>query len=67
MISIEKAMIFHAIAATALLIVVYGGVAAILIAGILLLPWLLAKIACGLVLVALVARLIAVYYMMRQF
>lgn len=67
MINFEKAMIFHAIAATVLLIVVYGGVAAILIAGILLLPWLLAKIACGLVLVALVARLIAAYYMMRQF
>ena len=67
MISIEKAMIFHAIAAIALLIVTYGGVAAIMIAGILLLPWLLAKIACGLVLVALVARLIAAYYMMRQF
>lgn len=67
MISIEKAMIFHAIAAIALLIVMYGGVAAILIAGILLLPWLLAKIACGLVLVALVARLIATYYVMRQF
>ena len=66
MISIEKAMIAHAIAATALLIVVYGGVAAILIAGILLLPWLLAKIACGLVLVALAARLIAAYYVMRQ-
>ena len=66
MINTEKALLFHAIAATALLIVVYGGGAALLIIGILYLPWLLAKIACGLVLVALVARLAAAHYAMRQ-
>ena len=66
MINIEKILMFQAIAATALLIVVYGSGAALLIAGIPLLPWLLAKIACGLVLVALVARLIAAYCATRQ-
>lgn len=65
MLNIEKGLIFQAIAAIALLIVVYGGGAALLILGILSLPWLLAKIACGLVLVALVARLIATYYAIR--
>lgn len=63
---IEKAMIFQGIAAAALLVVVYGGGTALLIIGILLLPWLLAKIACVLVLVALVARLGAAYYVIRQ-
>lgn len=63
----EKALIFHGIAAAALPVVVYGGGTALLITGILLLPWLLAKIACGLVLVALVARLVAAYYVTRQF
>nr|DAX21644.1 MAG TPA: hypothetical protein [Caudoviricetes sp.] len=63
---LEKATLFQAISAAAVLIVVYGGGAAILIAGVLLLPWLLAEIACGLVLVALVARLTAAYYVMRQ-
>ena len=65
MTNLEKALLFHAIAATALLIVVYGGGTALLIMGILYLPWLLAKIACGLVLVALVARLAATHYVMR--
>lgn len=65
MLNLEKGLIFQAIAAIALLIVVYGGGAALLILGILSLPWLLAKIACGLVLVALVARLIATYYAIR--
>lgn len=65
MLNLEKGLIFQAIAAIALLIVVYGGGAALLILGILSLPWLLAKIACGLVLVALVARLIAAYYAIR--
>ena len=67
MIDIEKAMIFQDIAVAALLVVVYGGGVALLIIGILSLPWLLAKIACGLVLVALVARLGAARYVMRQF
>lgn len=66
MIDIEKAMIFQGIAVAALLVVVYGGGTALLIIGILLLPWLLAKIACVLVLVALVARVSAIYYAMRQ-
>ena len=66
MIDIEKALIFQSIAAAALLVVVYGGGVALLIIGILLLPWLLAKIACGLVLVALVARLAAAHYVIRQ-
>lgn len=66
MTNIENALIFQGIAAAALLVVVYGGGTALLIIGIMLLPWLLAKIACGLVLVALVARLSAVYYVMRQ-
>ena len=66
MIDIEKAMIFQGIAAAALLVVVYGGGTALLIIGIMLLPWLLAKIACVLVLVALVARLSAAYYVTRQ-
>lgn len=65
MLNLEKGLIFQAIAAIALLIVVYGGGAALLILGILSLPWLLAKIACGLVLVALVARLIATHYAIR--
>lgn len=65
MLNLERGLIFQAIAAIALLIVVYGGGAALLILGILSLPWLLAKIACGLVLVALVARLIATYYAIR--
>lgn len=63
----EKALIFQGIAAAALLVVVYGGGTALLITGILLLPWLLAKIACGLALVALVARLVAACYATRQF
>ena len=66
MTDIEKALLFQAIANTALLIAVHGSVAALLIAGILLLPWLLAKIACGLVLAALVVQLIAAYYATRQ-
>ena len=66
MIDIEKAMIFQGIAVAALLVLVYGGGTALLIIGILLLPWLLAKIACVLALVALVARLAATYYVMRQ-
>lgn len=65
MLNPEKALIFQAITAIAPLIVVYGGGAVLLILGILSLPWLLAKIACGLVLVALVARLIATYYAIR--
>lgn len=66
MIDLEKALIFQGIAAAALLAVVYGGGTALLAIGILLLPWMLAKIACGLVLVALVARLVSAYYVMRQ-
>ena len=66
MTDIEKALLSQAIANIALLIAVHGSIAALLITGILLLPWLLAKIACGLVLVALVVRLIAAYYATRQ-
>lgn len=67
MIDVEKALIFQSIAIAALLVLVYSGGTALLIIGILYLPWLLAKIACGLVLVALVARLCAAHYVMRQF
>jgi hypothetical protein len=63
---IGKTLLFHAVATIALFIVVYSGGAALLIAGVLLLPWLLAKIACGLVLVTLVTRVIAAYYAARQ-
>ena len=66
MTDLDKAELFQAISAVAMLIVVYAGGVALLIAGILLLPWLLAKIACGLVLVALVSRFTAAYYVTRQ-
>lgn len=67
MTAFEKAALFQAISVTALLFVVYGCGAVLLVAGVILLPWLAAKIACGLVLVALLARLAATYYVMRQF
>ena len=66
MTNLEKVLLLQDISTITLLIAVYGGGAALLIAGIPLLPWLLAKIACGLVLVALVARLIAAYCATRQ-
>lgn len=65
MTDIEKALTAQLIATIATAIVVYGGGACILIAGILLLPWLLAKIACGIILVVLVAQVISAYYMVR--
>lgn len=65
MTDLEKATLFHAISVTALLIVVYGGGMALLIAGIILLPWLLAKIACGLLLVCMATRVAAVSYATR--
>lgn len=67
MIDVEKALIFQSIAVAALLVVVYGGGVALLIIVILSLPWLLAKIACGPALVALVTRLGAARYVMSQF
>lgn len=66
MTDLDKAALFQAISVAATLIVVYAGGGALLIAGILLLPWLLAKIACGLALIALVARFTAAYYVTRQ-
>ena len=65
MTNFEKVLILQGISVIALLITVYGGGAALLIAGILFLPWLLAKIVCGLALVSLVTRVIAAYYVMR--
>lgn len=65
MTDIEKALTAKLIATIATAIVVYGGGLFLLITGILLLPWLLAKIACGLILVALVTRVISAYYMVR--
>ena len=65
MTNLEKVLLLQDISTITLLIAVYGGGAALLIVGILLLPWLLAKITCGLVLVSLVTRLIAAYYVTR--
>ena len=65
MTDLEKATVFQAISATATLIGVYGGGAALLVAGVILLPWLAAKIACGAFLVGMVTRMVAAYYVTR--
>lgn len=61
----EKATLFQAISVTALLFVVYGAGAALLVAGVILLPWLAAKIACVALLVWMSARMAAAYYAAR--
>jgi hypothetical protein len=66
MIDAEKALLFQAAAVAVLLIVAYGSGLCLLIAGVLLLPWPLAKIACGLALAVLAARLTAAYYVLCQ-
>lgn len=58
----EKALVSQPISTIALLIALYGGGLALLILGIVKLPWLIAKIACGLLLVWSVGRAIAAYY-----
>jgi hypothetical protein len=50
----EKATLFRAISVTALLV-----------AGVILLPWLAAKIACGALIVWMSARVAAAYYAAR--
>lgn len=57
----EKAKLFQAISVTVLLFVVYGGGVALLVAGVILLPWLPAKIACVALLVWMAARMAAAY------
>lgn len=61
----EKAALFQAISVTALLFVVYGCGAVLLVAGVILLHWLPAKIACGALLVWMSARMAAAYYAAR--
>lgn len=65
MTDLEKATLFQAISVTALFFVVYGGGVALLVAGVILLPWLAAKIACVALLVWMSARMAAAYYAAR--
>jgi hypothetical protein len=61
----EKALLFRAVSLTALLVALYGGGLALLILGIVRLPWLIGKIACALLLVWGVGRAVAAYYTTR--
>lgn len=61
----EKALVFQAISVTALSIALYGGGLALLILGIVKLPWLIAKIACALLFVWGAGRAAAAYYAIR--
>lgn len=58
----EKALLFRAISVTALFVAVYGGGLALLIWGIVKLPWLIGKIACGLLIIWGIGRTITAYY-----
>ena len=58
----EKALVFQGISVAALLIVLYGGGFALLILGVVKLPWLIGEIACALLLAWGVGRAVSAYY-----